>query len=80
MSKPNNNTPKTEIFLVNNKPDDYNNCLTELVDTTAELADQYYRTKSVASEDVKVLSKYFRIVSFNEEAERTEDGRFYGAE
>lgn len=65
-------------YLVNNKPDDYNNCDTEFVQTTQEFALQYYNVRPVAEEDVEVLKKYYTYVGFEEEKERTEEQRFYG--
>lgn len=67
-------------YLVYSKGDDYGHCLTELVETTPTLVEQYYGYKEIDQEDVGVLAGYFRLVQFSEEKERTSDRRFYGAD
>lgn len=68
------------FYIVNNKPDDYNNCKVELVETSAANAKEYYNHNKVAEEDVPVLAKYFWVVDKKEEQERTRDERFYGSD
>lgn len=70
---------ETNYYLVENKDDDYGNNVEEFVQTTKEYADQYYSARLVPDEDVAVLRKYFTLVDFEEEKERSEDRRFYGS-
>ena len=66
-------------YIVTNKSDDYGNCREELVETTEENADMYYSKREVSEEDFVVLEKYMDYVPYEEEKQRTEDGRFYGS-
>lgn len=69
-----------KIYIVQNKADDYGNCRTELVETTPELAKEYYYSNEVKTEDIETLKKYFDIVDFEEESHRDDNDRFYGNE
>lgn len=68
----------THVYLVQNKADDYNNCRTELVETTFQNAGEYYKSHQVREQDVDVLKNYFDLVEYDEEKERDNDTRFYG--
>lgn len=65
-------------YLVGNKEDDYGNSIIELVETTPELAKEYYWKRETRKSDFRVLKKYFEPVYHDEEKERTDDRRFYG--
>lgn len=67
-----------DIYLVYSKGDDYGACITELVETTQEFAEQYYGKQRVDADDVETLKKYLNLVEFEEEKERSAEGRFYG--
>jgi len=67
-----------KIYLVENKADDYGNCNKELVQTTLKNATQYYWYKEVQEPDINVLKRYFTLIEYDEEKDRTEDQRFYG--
>lgn len=68
-----------KTYFVQSKEDDYGACLTELVQTEQELAEQYYYHKEVPGEDAETLKKYIDLVEFEEEKGRDEDQRFYGS-
>lgn len=72
------NSSMYNVYIVESKGDDYNACLTELVETTPENAKEYYSSKLVSTEDVIVLKKYFELIPFSEENERDSDRRFCG--
>jgi len=67
-----------KIYLVRSKSDDYSACVTEVVETTPKLAKEYYSSTEVPEEDVEVLKKYIDFLGSEEEAERSNDERFYG--
>lgn len=72
--------PTLKFYLTYTKSDDYGGCITELVETTPKKAKEYYYHKEVFPEHISVLLKYFDLVKFDEESERTDDRRFYGRE
>lgn len=67
-----------KTYLTKNKPDDYNNCITELVETTPKIVKEYYWSKEVEPEDIETLKKYLNFTSSEEEKERSDERRFYG--
>lgn len=67
-----------KYYFVTNKSDDYGNCIKELVQTTLKNAKQYYSCREVLDEDIETLKKYFYLVEYEEEKQRTKDQRFYG--
>lgn len=69
---------KLGYYIVQNKDDDYGNCVKELVHTTLENAEQYYACDRVPDSDIEVLKKYMTLVEYDEEKERSEDRRFCG--
>ena len=69
-----------KYYLVENKSDDYGNCITEIVETTPKLAKEYYNHKEISDDDIVIIKKYFDIVNYDEEKERTKHRRFYGNE
>ena len=70
----------SKYFLVNNKPDDYGNCLVELVQTSETLAKQYYHSREVKISHVAILKKYFELLLAEYENTRTADERYYGGD
>lgn len=67
-------------YLVRTKSDDYGACITELVATTQDKADEYYNNKLIEPVDVAALKKYFQLVDYEEERGRSDNERFYGNE
>ena len=67
-------------YIVHSKGDDYGHCLTELVQTTAGRAKEYYHYQLVTKEDAQILQKYFTPVDKVEEFGRSTDERFYGVQ
>ena len=67
-----------KTYFVQSKGDDYSACVTELVQATEKNAKKYYHSTEVAPEDVEILKKYLGLVEMEEEAERSDDERFYG--
>lgn len=65
-------------YLVTGKGDDYGACLTEVVCTTKANAKEYYSHTEIEPQDVDVLLKYFDLVDYPEEVERTDEQRYYG--
>lgn len=68
------------VYFVGNKSDDYGNSNLELVETTLKNAKEYYWYKIIEPEDIPTLRKYFDLVEYEEEKERSDDNRFYGNE
>jgi len=69
-----------KYYLVKNKPDDYGNCKTELIEASVERAIEYYYHRRVADNHVEILKKYFELVTDEEERERSDEERYYGTE
>lgn len=65
-------------YLVQSKGDDYGACKLELIEASQEIAEQYYHHREVSHDDFVILAKYIYVVVPEEEAERSEDQRFYG--
>lgn len=71
---------KLNYYFVCNKADDYGNRRDELVHTTEKNSKEYYYAKNVDNQDIEILKKYFDVLSYEEESERSEDERFYGSD
>lgn len=67
-------------FIVFSKSDDYGACRTEFIETTLKNAKRYYHYKVVSDEDVEIIGKYFSLVSAEEEADRSDEDRYYGTD
>lgn len=68
-----------DTYLVESKSDDYGACVREIVETTKENAKEYCYHVALPEQDVVVLRKYLPFIEYDEERERTNEERFYGA-
>lgn len=68
-----------KTYLVESKSDDYGACIREIVETTKENASEYVYHKLLPADDIVVLRKYLPFIEYDEERERTNEERFYGA-
>jgi hypothetical protein len=59
-------------YIVYSKGDDYGKVKTDLVQVTKKIAEQYYHLIVVEDDDAKILSKYWDLLSTEEDAERTD--------
>lgn len=69
-----------KYYLAYSKGDDYGACKLELVRTTKDNAEEYYHTQEIEAPDVETLLKYFDLVDYDEESERSSEKRYYGSE
>lgn len=67
-------------YITTTKSDDYGACITELVETTEQLAKEYYWNKEVEELDATILEKYLGLIGYEEEKERSTERRFYGTD
>lgn len=67
-----------KAYLVTSKGDDYGAARKELVRVTPKIAKQYYGHKEIPEEHFAILSQYMEVVDPEDEAERTEEQRYYG--
>jgi hypothetical protein len=63
---------------VSNKPDDYGNKRLEIVHTTLKNSKDYYSSKEISKEDATFMEKYFGLITYKEESQRSYGERFYG--
>jgi hypothetical protein len=65
-------------YLVTSKGDDYGANRMEIVEVTEKIAKQYYSFTKIPAEDFDILAKYIYEVDAEDEAERTDENRYYG--
>lgn len=69
-----------KYYMVSGKSDDYGACKREVVQTTAANAEEYYGHQEIEPQDVDVIAKFFDVIEYEEESERSSDRRYYGVE